>query len=1059
MAGTVLAGVIVVGGAATLVAAVSERGLAADRGRRTAERAAFEISESVGRNLAVLQGVRGLAADGVVSPDEFRAFAADAMPGSSLPALAQELVVDEGSRAEFEAEHGVTIKDIDPKGGLGPAAVRPTYAVIVAVYPDTEANRQLLGLDIESDPIRADAAAQAASTGSPVLSAPLALVTTARPGFFGIHAIRSPTQQLVGFVSSGVAVEDLVAKARRQLPTGSRLTVRSGSTVLLDDGERGGTSRVAVPIAGQIFQVAVSGSSDGSYGVALSLGAATALVAALLTLSRRRDRRVTERLAALGARSAELADVAQSLSAATSPDQVIGIIATDMARVVRADYAEVGLVRGDHLLMRVARSPLTAVMQTRYHRVPLDLHLPGTEAVAKREAVFVDDIVDYQHGHPQLQDDARQSHAQAVASLPLVGGSNEVIGVVSFIWRGPAPVSDDLRATLRTLAELCGQTLQRVEIAEAQARAVRRNIAIAALGERLSAAIHRSDITRELLEGAGAVLGAPVTEVAYVEPFGVNGDDAVTTYRSPAPNGANGADAGTVGTTTDASGPVAACLRAGTPLLVPSRAAFRSRYGHDAAETDANGIEKGLYLPLRSHNGATFGVLLAGWTDDDAVVSDDDLTTGETVAQLASRALERAALSDAETQRNESLIALAQGLATVVTAEDLGAVVQRLVPPVLGAAFVVLTVLAHDPPGSMVRLTSERSDAAAAEHDRPVPPAPDLTNWGGERLQLYGRTAPAGQDAPQLEPLGEHAGMAAAAHVPLHDATGTTSGVLTIGWPATVRLDPTMRAGLSIVADLLGQTLERADLYDNEHALVLEFQSRLLSPIPPVDGLETAVRYYPASTAMGIGGDWYDGARLGDGSLVVIVGDVTGHGVEAVALMAQLRSLATGFAHSGMPLGDVLSAVGATLDRRDGPHGSAQLFHVDAARRRLGYVSHGHPYALLRTAAGEVTALRGAQHGLLGVDTAAHPLVYVPFPPGSMLLAYTDGLVERRREVITDQIGRLAERLRKVDAGAPIDEIIDDLVDTTLLQDVPTGRLSDDVATVLVRANDAPPRP
>src|SRR5690606_676022 len=105
-------------------------------------------------------------------------------------------------------------------------------------------------------------------------------------------------------------------------------------------------------------------------------------------------------------------------------------------------------------------------------------------------------------------------------------------------------------------------------------------------------------------------------------------------------------------------------------------------------------------------------------------------------------------------------------------------------------------------------------------------------------------------------------GIQAGACVPLAAADGSALGVLSVLWRRPPTFEAAMRERLRTVADLTEQTAERARLFDAEHRVTQDLQQRVLSPMPRVAGVETAARYVPASVAVGMGGDWYDGLAL-----------------------------------------------------------------------------------------------------------------------------------------------------------------------------------------------------
>jgi serine phosphatase RsbU (regulator of sigma subunit) len=203
-----------------------------------------------------------------------------------------------------------------------------------------------------------------------------------------------------------------------------------------------------------------------------------------------------------------------------------------------------------------------------------------------------------------------------------------------------------------------------------------------------------------------------------------------------------------------------------------------------------------------------------------------------------------------------------------------------------------------------------------------------------------------------------------------------------------------------------------------------------------------------------MGGDWYEVIPLDDGSAVVVVGDVIGHGVEAIAAMAQLQYLVAGLLRSDTPLGAVFARTTAMIQADSPLYATAQLLHVDPAHSRLGYLNAGHPWALLRRPDGSVERLDQAKQSLIGVHLEPTPLTYVELVPGSLLLAYSDGLVERRYETITDSIDRLVGLVRDLDPRQPLARTLERLVECARQPDARGGPLNDDVVAVLITCED-----
>jgi hypothetical protein len=304
---------------------------------------------------------------------------------------------------------------------------------------------------------------------------------------------------------------------------------------------------------------------------------------------------------------------------------------------------------------------------------------------------------------------------------------------------------------------------------------------------------------------------------------------------------------------------------------------------------------------------------------------------------------------------------------------------------------------------------------------------------------------------PETAPVAEASGLGASAVVPLHDSDGTVVAAVAFAWPSEMRFPRRFRGRLLTVCDLAAQTLERVRLYEAEHEVVASMQRQLLAPLPAAAGLELAAFYEPAAAAIGMGGDWYEAIVLGDGSLVAIIGDVIGHGVGAVAAMAQIQHLLTGLIRAGTPLGEVLTVANAAITGPEPTFATSLLLHVDAAGGRLGYCSAGHPWALLLQPDGTVQRLDGNQYPMLGLDLTADRLVYVPLVEGSIVLAYTDGLVERHGEAIHVSVDRLVETFGSTDVGDDLDAVLPRLVDRVRNTDPAQISTSDDIAAMAIR--------
>ncbi|PRY13021.1 PAS domain S-box-containing protein [Kineococcus rhizosphaerae] len=323
--------------------------------------------------------------------------------------------------------------------------------------------------------------------------------------------------------------------------------------------------------------------------------------------------------------------------------------------------------------------------------------------------------------------------------------------------------------------------------------------------------------------------------------------------------------------------------------------------------------------------------------------------------------------------------------------------------------------------------------------------------------------------SPEMGHVLEVTGSVAFASLPLR-VEDRTIGVVTAGWDAPQTFDEHQLDLLETFAAQVAQALGRLQALDAERAAAAEvaglsaaLQRSLLTELPEPDHLELVARYVPAADAAQVGGDWYDAFTVRDGSTCLVVGDVTGHDRAAAVQMAQVRNLLRGTAHALVePPAAVLGALdGAMRDLAVGALATAVLARVEqgadaAARglRTLRWSNAGHPPPLLLTADGHAEFLRRPSDLLLGLglDIERHDHTR-ELPPGSTVLLFTDGLVERRGEDLDHGL----ERLRRTAAPLghlPLQELCDELLQRL------AGDSEDDVALLALRAHpEDRPRP
>ncbi len=199
---------------------------------------------------------------------------------------------------------------------------------------------------------------------------------------------------------------------------------------------------------------------------------------------------------------------------------------------------------------------------------------------------------------------------------------------------------------------------------------------------------------------------------------------------------------------------------------------------------------------------------------------------------------------------------------------------------------------------------------------------------------------------------------------------------------------------------------------EQEQQLALRLQRAIMpedEPVVETAGVEVAVRYRPAEQGRLVAGDWYDALLLPDKELLLVVGDITGHGIDAVTGMIAARNALRGLAATGAGPADLLRYLNyAACHLTEGIAGTVVCGRYDPQTRALRWARAGHlPPILVRDGAAETLPLPAGV--LLGLDPdAEYEEVTLQMRSGDTLLLFTDGLIERRTGSISDALSDLA---------------------------------------------------
>ncbi|MFF9145918.1 SpoIIE family protein phosphatase [Streptomyces sp. NPDC014861] len=266
---------------------------------------------------------------------------------------------------------------------------------------------------------------------------------------------------------------------------------------------------------------------------------------------------------------------------------------------------------------------------------------------------------------------------------------------------------------------------------------------------------------------------------------------------------------------------------------------------------------------------------------------------------------------------------------------------------------------------------------------------------------------------------------------------------------------------IRLMHDLCARTataIDNAFRFAREHQTAVVLQRSLLPPAATRStAAETAGFYLPAGGSVSVGGDWYDAFDLSSLRVGLVVGDVVGHGLEAAATMARLRTAVQTLAELDLPPDELLARLDDLVRRMqieaefpDTVGGSCLFAVYDPVSRTCRMASAGHPPPALVTPAGEVAFVPLTPGPLLGVGDHPFEVTTLTLPPGSTLVCYTDGLLGRDVAAGSERLkADLAELGR--DYGNPAS-----LGDALLARSPHAEAPADDITLLLARTHAVP---
>ncbi len=249
--------------------------------------------------------------------------------------------------------------------------------------------------------------------------------------------------------------------------------------------------------------------------------------------------------------------------------------------------------------------------------------------------------------------------------------------------------------------------------------------------------------------------------------------------------------------------------------------------------------------------------------------------------------------------------------------------------------------------------------------------------------------------------------------------------------------------------------MDNAQRYSRERATALTLQRSMLpTGLSAPSSVEVKHRYLPGSKLIEVGGDWYESIALPGGRVALVVGDVAGHGVRAAVTMGRLRTAIHTLAMLELPPSETLQQLNELMQElgvRE-PHFATCVYAIyDAVAGSCEVASAGHLPPLLVRPDGSNELLDVLPAPPLGVGTGLIQSRVLQIEDGSLLVLYTDGLVEKRGRDIDEGLGRLREIFGPGSPERPLEDLC-----RAALAGVYGDQRRDDIALLVARLRRIP---
>jgi serine phosphatase RsbU (regulator of sigma subunit)/anti-sigma regulatory factor (Ser/Thr protein kinase) len=852
---------------------------------------------------------------------------------------------------------------------------------------------------------------------------------THAPGF------RLPLSALAPIVQAAASDSTIVVRDRetfeRDYPDGAALTLYAHGALAVP-------VRVAGEVVGSmsfLYDAARPPHEDAEAiaGIAADLGG-QALERARLYAREREAREAFDRVLQVAPR---FVTDAPETATATICREARATFGADVAMLWRLDGDELELMNADP--EGVELPPGLVVELAEFPRL--------REAVEALRVSFVPDVQQEAAGAGLVR--VRRLGIHSSLRTPISVGAGDAALVLIVSWSRVLQEPDQsVYALARRFGDQAGLALEQVERRRAEEEAAGRaeeTRRLQAITAALSVAATAADVSDTCLEHALEAVGAEAGFVVLTHPEGVTVDIVTSSGFE------DDELAAWAGYALDVEVPFARAIATGEAIWALTAEEMAS-FGSAAIGRDRGWAA----LPLRTPAGIRGALHLSFRSPRE--LSEGERRWLQTVVSQCAQALERSRLYDAEQLlrvRSERLQNMTAALANALSRQDVADVAVHEVGAAVGADATALAVVVEE--RGLLRTVAyqgfEEYELDEGFFELPLDAAHPAIRTLRRRVSTFYETA---DDLHADFPgAGVVTGHESFLYMPL--VVGRRSvALLVLSWAEPHVLSADERRFVEALGGQAAQALDRATHFEAELTIAETLQRSVLPvSLPRVEGVQLAARYLPGTAELDVGGDWFDAIRLPGGRVGLVVGDVVGKGVQAASTMAQLRNALRAFSLDRLKPSTTIARLNRLAEETvETAFATIVYVVVDPAAQVCRITSAGHPPPLVAYPDGRVELLEGGRGVPLGAgpDTKYRHDVF-ELPVGTVLLLYSDGLVERRGRAIDEGL----DELRRAAADGPREP--EELVEHILERLVGDAERGDDIALLAMRLMTVAPQP